>query len=73
MKANMANKNATIQPQYARAKKAAAHFQISVSTLWGWAKNRTGFPPTLKASTRVTLFDIGAIDNFLKSDVGGEK
>ena len=66
----MATTNATTQPQYARAKKAAAHFQISVSTLWGWAKNRNGFPPTLKASERVTLFDIGAIDNFLKSERG---
>lgn len=60
------------QPNYARAKKAAAHFQISVSTLWGWAKNRTGFPPTLKASKRVTLFDIGAIDAFLKSEEGNQ-
>jgi predicted DNA-binding transcriptional regulator AlpA len=68
MKANMATTNATTQPQYARAKKAAAHFQISVSTLWGWAKNRTGFPPILKASKRVSLFDLGKIDAFLKSE-----
>lgn len=60
------------QPQYARAKKAAAHFQISVSSLWGWTKNRHGFPKPLKAGERVTLFDIGAIDAFLKSE-GGDK
>lgn len=60
------------QPQYARAKKAAAHFQISVSSLWSWTKNRSGFPKPLKAGERVTLFDIGAIDAFLKSE-GSEK
>jgi predicted DNA-binding transcriptional regulator AlpA len=60
-------------PQYARAKKAAAHFQISVSSLWSWVKNRDNFPKPLRAGRRTTLFDIGAIDAFLKSDGGGEK
>lgn len=58
------------QPQYARAKKAAAHFQISLSTLWGWAKNRNNFPKPLKAGRRTTLFDINAIDAYLKSNGG---
>jgi predicted DNA-binding transcriptional regulator AlpA len=61
------------QPKnYARAKKAAAHFQISVSSLWSWAKTRDNFPKPLKAGRRTTLFDIGAIDAFLKSEGGNQ-
>jgi predicted DNA-binding transcriptional regulator AlpA len=61
------------QPKnYARAKKAAAHFQISVSSLWSWAKTRDNFPKPLRAGRRTTLFDIGAIDAYLKSE-GGAK
>lgn len=58
--------------QYARAKKAAAHFQISVSSLWSWAKNRHNFPKPLRAGRRTTLFDIDAIDAFLKSEGGNQ-
>jgi len=49
------------KPQYARAKAACAHFQIARS------KNRHGFPQPLKAGEKVTLFDINAIDAFLKA------
>jgi predicted DNA-binding transcriptional regulator AlpA len=62
--------NSTDQkPQYARAKAACAHFQIARSTLWQWAKTRKqeGFPQPLKAGEKVTLFDINAIDAFLKA------
>ena len=55
------------KPHYARAKVACEHFQIARSTLWQWAKNRAGFPQPLKAGVKVTLFDINAIDAFLKS------
>lgn len=55
------------RPQYARAKVACAHFQIARSTLWQWAKSRHGFPQPLKAGEKVTLFDINAIDAFLKA------
>ena len=55
------------KPHYARAKAASAHFQIARSTLWSWTKNRHGFPQPLKAGVKVTLFDINAIDAFLKS------
>jgi predicted DNA-binding transcriptional regulator AlpA len=55
------------QPRYARAKAACAHFQIARSTLWQWTKNRQGFPKPLKAGEKVTLFDINAIDAFLKA------
>ncbi len=55
------------KPNYARAKVACAHFQIARSTLWTWAKTRHGFPQPLRAGPKVTLFDINAIDAFLKA------
>ena len=55
------------KPQYARAKSACGHFQIARSTLWQWTKTRHGFPQPLKAGQKVTLFDISAIDEFLKA------
>jgi predicted DNA-binding transcriptional regulator AlpA len=58
------------KPHYARAKVACAHFQIARSTLWQWAKSRHGFPQPLKASEKVTLFDINAIDAYLKAQAG---
>jgi predicted DNA-binding transcriptional regulator AlpA len=69
----MASKIAAVgadqKPQYARAKAAFAHFQIARSTLWQWTKTRKseGFPQPLKAGEKVTLFDINAIDAFLKA------
>ena len=58
----------TQKPQYARAKSACAHFGISRSSLWQWCKTRCGFPQPLKAGAKVTLFDINAIDAFIKAD-----
>ncbi|MES2977403.1 MAG: hypothetical protein V4731_03190 [Pseudomonadota bacterium] len=57
------------KPLYARAKATCAHFQIARSTLWMWSKTRKeeGFPQPLKAGVKVTLFDINAIDAFLKA------
>jgi predicted DNA-binding transcriptional regulator AlpA len=55
------------KPHYARAKVACAHFQIARSTLWQWTRSRRGFPQPLKAGAKVTLFDINAIDAFLKA------
>jgi predicted DNA-binding transcriptional regulator AlpA len=56
-----------LTPHYARAKAACAHFQIARSTLWQWTRSRRGFPQPLKAGEKVTLFDINAIDAFLKA------
>jgi predicted DNA-binding transcriptional regulator AlpA len=56
------------KPQYARAKSACAHFGISRSTLWQWCKTRKGFPIPLRAGPKVTLFDLAAIDSFIKAD-----
>jgi len=33
-----------------------------------WAKTRPGFPKPLKAGQKVTLFDIHAIEEYLKAD-----
>jgi predicted DNA-binding transcriptional regulator AlpA len=61
-------KDSQRQPHYARASAVCAYFQISRSTLWNWCKSRNGFPQPLKAGAKVTLFDINAIDKFIKSD-----
>lgn len=55
------------KPIYARAKVACAYFQIARSTLWQWSKTREGFPKPLKAGEKVTLFDLNAIEAFLKA------
>lgn len=57
-------------PKYARAKAASAHFQVSRSTLWQWVKTRHGFPQPLKAGPKVTLFDLNAIEAYLKAQAG---
>jgi predicted DNA-binding transcriptional regulator AlpA len=67
MAQNATGRGTDQKPQYARAKVACAHFQIARSTLWQWCKNRQGFPQPLKAGEKVTLFDINAIDAFLKA------
>lgn len=53
--------------RYMRAKEASRYFKISKSTLWNWVRNRVGFPPPLKAGDGVTLFDIPAIETYLRS------
>lgn len=63
----MTNAPTPSAPQYARARTASKHFNISESTLWLWAKTRPGFPQPLKAGPRTTLFEINAIDAFLKA------
>jgi predicted DNA-binding transcriptional regulator AlpA len=55
------------KPVYARASSASKHFQIGRATLWQWVRDRPGFPQPLKASSRVTLFDIAAIDRYLQA------
>jgi predicted DNA-binding transcriptional regulator AlpA len=54
------------KPQYARAKHAAEHFKVSKSTLWAWVK-RPGFPKPKRASPKVTLFDLAAIERFIEA------
>jgi len=54
-------------PRFERAAGACRHFKIGRSTLWMWVKTWPGFPKPLKASQRVTLFDLTAIEAFLIS------
>jgi predicted DNA-binding transcriptional regulator AlpA len=68
MKQSQSKAGSNIQPNYARAKAACAHFQIARSTLWQWIKTRHGFPQPLKAGPKVSLHDLNAIEAFLKSD-----
>ena len=59
------------EQRFARAKGACQHFQIARSTLWLWVKTRPGFPKPLKASEKVTLFDLRAIEDFLRDQAEG--
>lgn len=52
-----------------RAKQAAEHFGISKSTLWNWAATREGFPKPMKAGENTTLFDVNAIESYLKGEL----
>jgi predicted DNA-binding transcriptional regulator AlpA len=54
------------KPRYGRPKDVCKYFRISRSTLYLWLKTREGFPQPLKAGEKVTLFDIVAIEAFLK-------
>lgn len=55
------------KPRYGRPKDVCKYFRISRSTLYLWWKTRNGFPQPIKAGEKVTLFDINAIDAFLKA------
>jgi len=57
--------------RFARAKGACRHFQIARSTLWLWVKTRPGFPKPLKAGQKVTLFDLLAIEEYLRAEASG--
>ena len=70
MKSNSTPVSLELQPSYARARQACKHFQIARSTLWKWCKEREGFPQPLKAGEKVTLFDLNAIDAYLKAQAG---
>jgi predicted DNA-binding transcriptional regulator AlpA len=71
------SKTSTVRPidhpsRYARASEACRHFRISRSTLWLWVKTRTDFPAPIKAGPKVTLFDLDAIDMYLRASVSGD-
>lgn len=53
-------------PRYLRARELCDYLQIAPSTLWVWAKTRPGFPVPIKAGPKVTLFDVHAIEAFLR-------
>lgn len=68
----MNSKNQLPAQRFARAKGVCQHFQIARSTLWLWVKTRPGFPKPLKASEKVTLFDLRAIEEFLRAQADSE-
>lgn len=59
------------KPQYVRATAAAQHLCIGKSTLWQWCGSgpgsRPGFPKPIKAGPKVSLFNITAIEAYLKA------
>ncbi|SDN51398.1 AlpA family transcriptional regulator [Polaromonas sp. JS666] len=59
------------KPQYARATATAQHLCIGKSTLWQWCGSgpgsRPGFPKPIKAGPKVSLFNITAIEAYLKA------
>jgi predicted DNA-binding transcriptional regulator AlpA len=55
----------TATPHYLRASGTCKYFDIGESTLWAWVATRADFPKPIKASIRVTLFDVPAIERYL--------
>lgn len=55
------------EQRFAHAKGTCQNFQIARSTLWLWVKTRPSFPKPLKASKKLTLFDLRAIEEYLKN------
>lgn len=53
----------------ARPRQACAHFKISRDTLWQMTK-RPGFPQPLRPSCRITLYDIPAVERWMR-ETGG--
>jgi predicted DNA-binding transcriptional regulator AlpA len=53
--------------QLMRPKQAAKHFCIGVSTYLLWVKSRPNFPQPIKAGPGVTLVDVTAIEQYLRS------
>lgn len=51
---------------YMRPAKAAKYFDVSENTLWRWIKEQPGFPEPIKMGERVTLFDITAIEQWMR-------
>ena len=55
--------------KYMRAKELTKHLSISRATLYKWAKKEE-FPKPIKASKRITLWDVEAIEKYLQSNGG---
>ncbi|MFV0601943.1 MAG: helix-turn-helix transcriptional regulator [Brachymonas sp.] len=52
--------------RFERPRQVCQHLKISNSTLWHWCKTRPDFPKPVKAGERVTLFDLAAINEWLR-------
>jgi len=56
-------------PAYARPADAARHFGVCKTTLWRWAK-RPDFPKPARLGPKITLFEIAAVERWLKTQGG---
>jgi predicted DNA-binding transcriptional regulator AlpA len=50
-----------------RLKQAAAHLNISVTTLWRISERDSTFPPKIRVSKRVCFYKKTALDAWIKS------
>ena len=57
----------TITPKYMRAKELASYLSIGLSTVWAMAKAKRITP--LKASERVTVFNVADVEKALFGEV----
>ena len=55
--------------QYKRARQIASRLDISVSTVWRWAKAGK-LPKPIKLSNRVTVFDSDEVDAAVEAMAG---
>lgn len=53
---------------YMRVKEAAKYFAVSTDIMWKWAREREGFPKPIKMGERVTLFDVTAIEEWMRGE-----
>lgn len=51
-----------------RPAKAAKKLDVSLPTLWRYARLNPAFPKAKKLSARVTIFDEGELDAFMSAD-----
>ena len=61
-----------ITPAYARPAQAAKHFGVGKTTLWRWTK-RSDFPQPTKIGPKITLFDVQAVDQWIKDQREGKR
>lgn len=61
----------TLTPAYARPAETARHFGVGKTTLWRWSK-RSDFPQPTKIGPKITLFDIAAVNAWIKAQRKGE-
>jgi predicted DNA-binding transcriptional regulator AlpA len=55
-----------LTPAYARPAEAARYFSVNKSTLWRWSK-REDFPKPSRIGRKITLFEIAAVERWLKA------
>lgn len=60
------SQSASFNPAYMRVKAMAPHVGMGVSTLWKLAKYNPDFPKPIKAGSKVTLFNVAAVESFIE-------